>query len=177
MVNDTIIAVVMVRAVSNYYKWPSYMISRYAACKQWNILSTNYMENDAINTSYSRDWCCDRWATAPACGVHSSLMFLSLIAVVNLLSLLFVAITGYIGDVYSAPLIIISKVYANSILVLLNNRMSIDGSRNAMPQPIKSVEISRSSEFISYNPRYSEFNPYNSLQGATLTGSQAAHIR
>jgi len=141
MVNDTIIAVVMVRAL-------------------------------AINGTFSRQ---TAWKTTRLIRLIVETGVAT--AVVNLLSLLFVAITGYIGDVYSAPLIIISKVYANSILVLLNNRMSIAGSRNAPPQPIKTVEVSRSSEFNSYNPRYSEFNPYNSLQGVTLTGSQAAHIR
>jgi len=138
MVNDTIIAIVMVRALAS-----NGTFSRQTAWK------TTQLVRLIVETGVA-------------------------IAIVNLLSLIFVAIMGSIGDVYSAPLIIISKVYANSILVLLNNRMSIAGSRNVPPQPIKTMEISRSSEF---NSRYSEFNPYNTLQGATLNGSQAAHIR
>lgn len=93
-------------------------------------------------------------------------LFFCPIAAVNLLSLIFVATMGSIGDVYSAPLIIISKVYANSIMVLLNNRMSIVGSRNAAPPPVKTIDISRSSEF----------NPYTTLQGATLTGSRTTYM-
>ncbi|KAK2461141.1 hypothetical protein APHAL10511_006668 [Amanita phalloides] len=80
-------------------------------------------------------------------------------AAVNLLSLIFVATMGRIGDVYSAPLIILSKVYANSIMVLLNNRISIVGSRNAAPPPIQTIDISRVSE-------------YNTMQGLTLTNSK-----
>ncbi|KAM6503195.1 hypothetical protein JOM56_000138 [Amanita muscaria] len=66
-------------------------------------------------------------------------------ATVNLASLLLVAVSAYIGDVFSAPLIILSKVYANSIMVLLNNRISIVGSRN-VPAPMKSVDFSRQTD-------------------------------
>ena len=76
---------------------------------------------------------------------------------------------GSIGDVYSAPLIIISKVYANSIMVLLNNRMTIVGSRNAVPRPGKTIDISRTSEYNPYN--------YSTLQGATLTGSRTVYMQ
>lgn len=105
---------------------------------------------------------------APAYVICASIrLIFCLIAAVNLLSLIFVAIMGSVGDVYSAPLIIISKVYANSIMVLLNNRMTIVGSRNAAPPPVKTIDISRSSEF----------NPYSALQGATLTGSRSAYMQ
>ena len=66
-------------------------------------------------------------------------------AVVNILSLVFVAVAHYIGDVYTAPLIVLSKVYSNSIMVLLNNRMTIVGSGSA-PPPI-TVEISKSTVY------------------------------
>jgi len=137
MVNDLVIAVVMVRALANN-----------GSFSQQTVWKTTRLIRIIVET-----------------GVAT--------AFVNFLTLLFVAIMGQIGDVYSAPMIIISQVYANSILVLLNNRMSIAGSRNAPPQLVKTVEVSRSSDFHSYNPRSSEFNPYNTLQGITLTSSQA----
>ncbi|KAF8736605.1 hypothetical protein AX14_014260 [Amanita brunnescens Koide BX004] len=133
MINDTVIAVIMVRALANS-----------GALSQQTAWRTSQLIRLIVET-----------------GVAT--------AVVNLLSVIFVATMGSIGDVYSAPLIIISKVYANSIMVLLNNRMTIVGSRNAVPRPGKTIDISRTSEYNPYN--------YSTLQGATLTGSRTVYMQ
>jgi len=106
VINDVLIAVVMVRALSGH-RSPSYHT-------EWKTMRLI------------------RLVVETGCAT----------ATVDLLALLFVAFQPTIGDVYTAPLIILSKVYANSIMVLLNNRMTIIGSRN-LPAPIKTIEISR----------------------------------
>jgi hypothetical protein len=106
VINDVLIAVVMVRALSGH-RSPSYHT-------EWKTMRLI------------------RIIVETGCAT----------ATVDILALLFVTFSATIGDVYTAPLIILSKVYANSIMVLLNNRMTIVGSRN-LPAPIKTIEISR----------------------------------
>ncbi|KIL63441.1 hypothetical protein M378DRAFT_79720, partial [Amanita muscaria Koide BX008] len=128
VINDTLIAVVMVRALSGHHS-PSYHT-------EWRTMRLM------------------RLIVETGCAT----------GIVNLASLLLVAVSAYIGDVFSAPLIILSKVYANSIMVLLNNRISIVGSRN-VPAPMKSVDFSRQTDSTTQS------------QSATLLNSRAQPLR
>ncbi|KAF8623858.1 hypothetical protein AX15_006175 [Amanita polypyramis BW_CC] len=120
VINDTIIAIIMVRALSN---------SRGFSHSE---LKTSRLIRLIVETGCAT-------------------------AVVNILSLTFVALTNYIGDVYTAPLIILSKVYSNAIMVLLNNRMIIVGSRNA-PPPMMTVEVSRVADYDLINSTNSKLS-------------------
>ncbi|PFH47009.1 hypothetical protein AMATHDRAFT_7164 [Amanita thiersii Skay4041] len=50
------------------------------------------------------------------------------LASVNLLGLILLLTAKFSGSAYVAPMIILSKVYANATMVLLNNRMTISGT-------------------------------------------------
>ncbi|KAF8633156.1 hypothetical protein AX17_004657 [Amanita inopinata Kibby_2008] len=54
----------------------------------------------------------------------------SMTATVNLVTLVLLTTARRTGSAHIAPMIILPKVYANSILVLFNNRISITGGRN-----------------------------------------------
>jgi len=127
VINDTLIAVVMVRALSGHHS-PSYHT-------EWKTMRLM------------------RLIVETGCAT----------ATVNLLSLILVAVSAYIGEVFSAPLIILSKVYANSIMVLLNNRISIVGSRN-IPPPFKSVDISRQTDSTANSQSATLINSNSRLQ-------------
>ncbi|PFH45701.1 hypothetical protein AMATHDRAFT_8783 [Amanita thiersii Skay4041] len=54
-------------------------------------------------------------------------------ATVNIITLILLATIKWTGAVYVTPMIVLSKVYGNAMMVLLNNRMSIPGSRSRPP--------------------------------------------
>ncbi|PFH45939.1 hypothetical protein AMATHDRAFT_51375 [Amanita thiersii Skay4041] len=54
-------------------------------------------------------------------------------ATVNILTLILIATAKWTGFLYIVPMIVLSKVYANAMMVLFNNRMTIVGSRRRPP--------------------------------------------
>ncbi|PFH45702.1 hypothetical protein AMATHDRAFT_51520 [Amanita thiersii Skay4041] len=54
-------------------------------------------------------------------------------ATMNIVTLVLLATVKWTGTSYISPMIVLSKVYGNAMMVLLNNRMSIPGSRSQPP--------------------------------------------
>ncbi|PFH46704.1 hypothetical protein AMATHDRAFT_50847 [Amanita thiersii Skay4041] len=56
-------------------------------------------------------------------------------ATVNIISLILLATAKQTGTSYLAPMIVLSKIYGNAMMVLLNNRLTIVGSRTSKRPP------------------------------------------
>ncbi|PFH46590.1 hypothetical protein AMATHDRAFT_69523 [Amanita thiersii Skay4041] len=54
-------------------------------------------------------------------------------AIMNIITLILLATARWTGTLYLATLVVLSKMYGNAMMVLLNNRISIPGSRRESP--------------------------------------------
>ncbi|PFH48144.1 hypothetical protein AMATHDRAFT_49758 [Amanita thiersii Skay4041] len=61
-------------------------------------------------------------------------------AAVNILVLVLIATTRVTGPIFITPMIILSKIYANAMLVLFNNRMTIGGGKSST-SPQSAIEF------------------------------------